>query len=85
MSIDISPDQQEFVRHELECGHFANEQELVAEAIELLRARQGVLGKLDRGIAELGRGEGVTYGPEDRQRFLADILGDDHRSDNAQP
>lgn len=75
MSMDISAEQQDFVRQELACGHFASEQELISEAIELLRARQGVLGKLQRGIAQLERGEGHSYGPDDRQRFLADILG----------
>jgi Arc/MetJ-type ribon-helix-helix transcriptional regulator len=75
MSIDISPEHREFVRVELESGRFASEQELVAEAIELLRARQNLLAKLDLGIAQLDRGEGVTYSSNDRERFVADILG----------
>jgi len=75
MSFAISPDHQDFVRRELEKGHFASEQELIDEAIELLRSRQGVLDKLKHGIEQLKRGEGIEYGINDRQRFIADILG----------
>lgn len=75
MSLEISPEHQDFVRAELESGHFANERELIAEALELLRSRQRVLGKLKNGIEQLARGEGAEYGPDDRQRFVSDILG----------
>jgi Arc/MetJ-type ribon-helix-helix transcriptional regulator len=74
MSIDISPEHRDFVQGELERGHFTSEQELVDEAIELLKARQDVLNKLDHGLDQLDRGEGIEYGPDDRQRFVADIL-----------
>jgi|GEM_PF-2266624 len=46
MSIVIKPEQRDFIRRELESGHFVSEQELIAAAIELLRARQEMLGKL---------------------------------------
>jgi Arc/MetJ-type ribon-helix-helix transcriptional regulator len=75
MSIDISPEHRDFVREELENGHFASEQELIDQAIELLRCRQGVLGKLKNGVEQLERGEGTEYGANDRQRFVADTLG----------
>jgi Arc/MetJ-type ribon-helix-helix transcriptional regulator len=75
MSFAISPEHQDFVRKEVESGHFANEQALIDEAIELLRSRQGVLDKLKKGIEQLNRGEGVEYGVNDRQHFIADILG----------
>lgn len=77
MSIDISPEHRDFVRDELERGHFASEQALIDEAIELLRSRQGVLGKLKNGIEQLERGEGSEYGSNDRQRFVAEILAPD--------
>jgi Arc/MetJ-type ribon-helix-helix transcriptional regulator len=75
MSIDISPEHRDFVREELENGHFASEQELIDEAIELLRSRQGVLRKLKNGVEQLERGEGTEYSSNDRQRFVADTLG----------
>lgn len=75
MSIDISPEHQAFVRKELESGHFASEQALIDEAIDLLRSRQELLGRLKSGIEQLERGEGAEYGADDRQRFVADILG----------
>jgi Arc/MetJ-type ribon-helix-helix transcriptional regulator len=75
MGIDISPEHREFVREELESGRFSSEQELLDEAIELLRSRQGVLAKLTIGVAQLNRGEGTEYGPDDRQRFIVDVLG----------
>lgn len=77
MSIDISPEHRNFVREELERGHFASEQALIDEAIELLRSRQGVLAKLKNGVEQLDRGEGSEYGSDDRQRFIAEILGPD--------
>ncbi|HEY2838939.1 MAG TPA: hypothetical protein VGJ26_07315 [Pirellulales bacterium] len=75
MKIDLSPEHRDFVREELQNGHFASEQELIDEAIELLRSRQGVLGKLQTGIEQLNQGEGVEYGSGDRGRFIADLLG----------
>ncbi|MBX3413463.1 MAG: hypothetical protein KF708_12305 [Pirellulales bacterium] len=75
MSIDISPEHRDFVREELASGHYATEQELIDEAIELLRSRQGVLSKLKAGVEQLERGEGIEYGPNDRSRFITDILG----------
>lgn len=75
MSINFSPEHRDFVRDELESGHFASEQDLIDEAIELLRSRQSVLAKLTDGVAQLNRGEGIEYGPGDRQRFIADVLG----------
>jgi len=77
MSIDISPEHEDFVRAELASGHFASEQELVNEAIELLRLRRGVVARLKNGLDQLARGEGLEYGADDRERFLADILGRD--------
>ena len=85
MGIDISAEHQNFVRQELASGHFASERELIAEALELLRARQDVLGKLKQGIAQLDRGEGRKYGPDDRQRFLADVLGENAGAKASQP
>jgi len=84
MSIDISPEHRDFVREELESGHFASEQALIDEAIELLRSRQGVLGKLKNGVEQLERGEGSEYGSKDRQRFAADILGQGSTSKDQQ-
>jgi len=75
MGIDISPQHEDFVRCELESGRYNSEQELVNEAIDLLRQRQGVLAKLQIGVEQLRSGECTQYGPADRARFLADILG----------
>lgn len=75
MNVDISPEHREFVRDELENGHFSTEQELFDEAIELLRARQSLLSKIDEGLDQLARGDAVEYGIDDRKRFIADILG----------
>ena len=41
MSIDISPEHRDFVREELESGHFASEQALIDEAIELTIENNG--------------------------------------------
>ena len=85
MSIDISPLHRDFVREELERGHFSSAQELIDEAIELLRSRQQVLGKLKNGVEQLARGEGTDYGPSDRERFVADMLGDLSSAKDSQP
>lgn len=75
MNVNISPEHREFVRDELESGHFSSEQELFDEAIELLRARQSLLSQIDEGLDQLTRGDAVEYGTNDRERFIADILG----------
>ena len=66
MQLTLTPEQAEFIRQELTIGHYANANELVADALKLLadRRRQDkwekdVKEKVAIAAAELARGEGV--------------------------
>jgi antitoxin ParD1/3/4 len=66
MQLTLTPEQAAFIQHELTIGHYANANELVTEAFQLLANRrrhdeweQDVKEKVAIAAAELARGEGV--------------------------
>jgi Arc/MetJ-type ribon-helix-helix transcriptional regulator len=57
MTIEIPSDLQPFVRQQLELGCFLNEQQLVTEALQLLRAeREETLEGIRLGLADAAAG-----------------------------
>jgi Arc/MetJ-type ribon-helix-helix transcriptional regulator len=68
MSIEIPADLQPFVRQQLELGCFSNEQQLVTEAIQLLKA--------DREQSVEGIKQGLVDAAAGRSQPLADAFAD---------
>lgn len=62
MNVELTPDQQAFVRLAIEHGRFSHEEEAVLEALALWeereRRRLEILAALDEAEASLSRGEG---------------------------
>ncbi len=62
MNVELTPDQQAFVRRAIELGRFSHEEEAVQEALALWeereRRRLEILASLDEAEASLSRGEG---------------------------
>jgi antitoxin ParD1/3/4 len=76
MSDLIPPEFQQFVEHELAWGNYQSLQELIGEGLRLLRERklEELRKELDKGLAELDRGEGIEINSEEELRaFFEDI------------
>jgi antitoxin ParD1/3/4 len=61
MNISISPEQAAFLDQQVAGGTFANPQEAVAAAIELLQRRADTLEQIDRGRRQLDQGDCTEY------------------------
>ena len=67
MHVTLSPEHEKLVREKLQSGEFDNADALVGHALQFLvareeedrRHRQAIREKIDRGIEQLERGEGV--------------------------
>ena len=66
MQLTLTPEQAEFIHQELTIGHYANANDLVADALQLLAKRRrhdewekDVKEKVAIAAAELERGEGI--------------------------
>jgi predicted transcriptional regulator len=72
MTIEIPADLQPFVREQLQLGCFSNEQQLVAEALQLLKAeREQSLEGIRRGLADAAAGRVHSLA-----EAFADVRGD---------
>ena len=77
MSISLKPEHEQFIQSQVASGKFANREEVIDTALRLLEKLQGeyeqwikeTREKIDIGIAELDRGEGL-----DREAVVAGIL-----------
>jgi Arc/MetJ-type ribon-helix-helix transcriptional regulator len=79
MTFPVPAEYAEFFNHCLASGEFASEQDVAKAALSLLKARQDFLVEIDRGLADFERGDYTTYGPNDREQFLADIKAESAR------
>lgn len=59
MNVTISGDAEQIVREELGRGHYDSAQEVVREGLRLLHERSALNEKIEEGLAELDRGEGI--------------------------
>jgi antitoxin ParD1/3/4 len=66
MNFTLKPEQQRFIEAELSTGRYTNPDEIIAEALRLLEKRnqydlwiEEVRNKVDIGIEQLDRGEGI--------------------------
>ncbi len=58
-SVGLSPANEEFVQDALAKGVYASRQQLLDEAVELLKKRERLRGMIQEGLDELDRGEGI--------------------------
>jgi antitoxin ParD1/3/4 len=77
MNISLKPEHEQFIQSQVASGKFANQEEVIDMAFRLLKKLQGeyeqwieeTRNKIDIGIAELDRGEGL-----DGEAVVAGIL-----------
>jgi putative addiction module CopG family antidote len=75
MKVELTPDQQAFVRQAIESGRFRREEDAVREALSLWEERERrrfeILAALDEAEASLARGEGIPI-TEESMKALAE-------------
>jgi putative addiction module CopG family antidote len=83
MQIDLTPEQQDFVRQVVESGRFERAEDAVQAALTLWvereRRRAEILAAVDAAQASTARGEGIEITPES-MRALADEIKQRGRS-----
>ena len=74
MSSDLSPENEEFIQHAVECGTFRDRSQALDQAVELLRRREELLKHIDEGTRQLRAGEGIElHGENELRQFFDDI------------
>jgi len=78
MSIDLPAELVSFVKREVSLGHYQSEQEMVCQALELLRSRNAHANKLreavDAGLASIERGDFIDLPDEAALRTFFDDI-----------
>jgi putative addiction module CopG family antidote len=77
MKIDLTPEQQDFVRQAVESGRFECAEDAVQAALKLWpereRRRAEILAAVDAARASIARGEGIEITPESMRALAEDI------------
>jgi putative addiction module CopG family antidote len=77
MQIDLTPEQQDFVRHAVDSGRFARAEDAVQAAltfwVERERRRAEILAAVDAARASIARGEGIDITEESMRALAQDI------------
>lgn len=61
MSIDISPENERFIQNQIASGAYQNRSDAIDAGIELLRRRDELLHRIDRGRRQLNEGDCRDY------------------------
>jgi Arc/MetJ-type ribon-helix-helix transcriptional regulator len=77
MSSNLSPENEQFIQHAVECGVFEDRAQALDRAVELLRRRQELLEHIDEGTRQLRAGQGIElHGEDELRQFFDDIQGE---------
>jgi Arc/MetJ-type ribon-helix-helix transcriptional regulator len=77
MSTDISPQNEQFIQHVIDRGIFHDRNQVLDEAVELLRRRQELLDHIDEGTRQLRSGEGIElFGEEALRAYFEQLHAD---------
>jgi putative addiction module CopG family antidote len=77
MEVQLTPDQQAFVRQAIEMGRLRREEDAVREALSMWeereRTRAEILSAVDEAESSLGRGEGRAITPESMRELAESV------------
>jgi Arc/MetJ-type ribon-helix-helix transcriptional regulator len=77
MEIDLTPEQQDFVRQAVESGRFPRAEDAIQDALALWvareRRRMEILASVDAARASIARGEGIDITEESTRALAEDI------------
>ena len=70
MATDLSQDNEQFIENQIATGGYSDRAELLNDAVALLKQRQLLLDKIDKGSRQLRDGEYAEYDDDSlRERF----------------
>ena len=73
MSIDLTPDNEQFLAHEIAAGIFVDRSDAINAAVSLLKERKSLLARLDEGRRQLDRGEYVDCEPGRAEEYVEEV------------
>lgn len=72
-TISLSPELQQFIQLELDAGGYASPDEVLLEAMKLLRKRSALDAEIQKGVDQLARGEYIEYDKQAWKKKFDDI------------
>jgi len=79
MSSNLSPENEQFIQHAVECGVFEDRAQALDRAVELLRRRQELLEHIDEGTRQLRAGQYTEYDEEGLRESFEEIKAEGRR------
>ena len=81
MSLQISQENERSIHDAMSAGDYHNPDEVLTDALRLLRRKQQLIRDVKEGVDQLNRGEYTEYDEESLDRFLQDIQNEQDRLD----
>jgi len=89
MHINLSPEMESFIKGKVTSGFYGNATEVIRDAIRRMQAEesrtQAWLAAIQKGDAELDRGEGLAYTPETLNEITEAAIAGRHSNEPANP
>lgn len=73
MSDVITPANEAFIKQIVQKGNYKDRSDVLNAAVELLRAREELLAKIDKGTRQLRNGESTVYDEDSLREFFDDV------------
>jgi Arc/MetJ-type ribon-helix-helix transcriptional regulator len=73
MSAGLSPENESFIEQVVAAGVFPDRVHALDEAVALLKRRQEILAKIDRGTEQLANGDYVEFDDNGLRKFFDDL------------
>lgn len=73
MSVQLTPQQSEYVQALMKSGAYRDEVQVIDEALSLLTRHEELRACVNSGVQQLDQGQFRTYRPDERERFIREI------------
>ena len=81
MSLQISRENEQIIHDAVSAGEYHSPDEVLTDALRLLRRKQQLVGDVKAGVDQLNGGEYTEYDEESLDRFVQDIQKEQERLD----
>jgi Arc/MetJ-type ribon-helix-helix transcriptional regulator len=85
MSLQISRENEQSIHDAMSAGDYHSPNEVLTDALRLLRRKQQLVRDVKAGVDQLRRGEYTDYDEESLDRFLQDIQEEQDRLERRSP
>src|SRR4051794_37920421 len=84
MSSSLTPENEQFVRHQLEAGAYTRPEEIINAGLDILRQRQALKDRLARSARQLETGERADFDQAGLRKWFDEVEQDVQRQIEAQ-